>query len=179
MNKILFDSSLVQLIKFSSEERFFLEKSICRNANQIEVRVSWIIVPNEKLCRLILTIPISRNFHFLGPTIFIISFYSVKSDRTLRGNHWICNLRKSSDIVFYYKRAPSPSYSTFFPLPRRKRREWLRTWIIRAVPWDYVWFLRPECIAERIYLWSYTRRLPMFRLSSLYIFLTMNLCRKI
>jgi len=25
--------------------------------------------------------------------------------QSLRGNHWICNLRKSSDIALYYKRA--------------------------------------------------------------------------
>lgn len=29
--------------------------------------------------------------------------------RSLRGNHWICNLRKSSDIALYYKRDAAPS----------------------------------------------------------------------
>lgn len=42
------------------------------------------------------------------------------NDQSLRGNHWICNLRKSSDIALYYKRA-GPRLPPSTKLPSRRR----------------------------------------------------------
>lgn len=48
---------------------------------------------------------------------------TMANDQSLRGNHWICNLRKSSDIALYYKRAgPRLPPSTKLPVPPPPRR---------------------------------------------------------